>query len=342
MRTQTTDFALYLQGFFSDYLPGERMVSKHTIRAYRDSFVLFLEYIKFHKKMSPDKLRLEDFTKEAIVSYLDWLKESKQCGDSTRAARYAAICSFCKYLQYKDPTRLAQWQAIRSLRIKKPQKVSVAYLSIKATKAILEQIPVESRTGLRNFAMLSLLYESAARVQELINLTPSCIRTESPSIIYLHGKGGKKRVIPIGPQIVEILSTYMKNFGLDNQHCRDRPLFFNSWGVKLTSSGVTYILKKYASMARVQNPNDIPSRISPHCLRHSRAMHLLQQGVNLVYIRDILGHVSIQTTEIYARVDSKQKREAIEKASQGIIDTPIGIPIWEKDEQLKAFLKSLA
>lgn len=122
----------------------------------------------------------------------------------------------------------------------------------------------------------------------------------------------------------------------------ERPLFTNSSGAKLTCSGVTYILNTYEAMARVVHPELIPKQLSPHVLRHSKAMHLLQAGVNLVYIRDILGHVTIKTTEVYARADSKLKRESLEKAYREIIEIESQDLSWEKDKKLKSFLKSLA
>ena len=190
--------------------------------------------------------------------------------------------------------------------------------------------------------MLSLLYASGARVQELVDLTPSCLRLDKPALVRLHGKGDKTRVVPLMEQQVEILATYLEENRLNTPSQSGRPLFFNSSGAKLTCSGVTYILKKYAAMARIVHPELIPKQISPHVLRHSLAMHFLQAGVNLVYIRDILGHVSVQTTEIYARADSKLKRESLEKASRDIINIEIGELSWEKDKKLRSFLKGLA
>ena len=337
-----TDFASYLQRFFTEYLPGERMVSKHTVRAYRDTFVLFVEFMHSTQKISPDKIKLQNFTRDMVVSFLNWLIEVKHCSTSTYTSRYAAIRSFCEYLQYKEPSNLAQWQDIRAIKTKRPIRNSVEYLTMSGIKVLLGQIPTDNKVGRRDLAILSLLYESAARVQELVNLTPSSLRLESPAIVQLYGKGNKRRIVPLNPHIADLLSVYMEDYGIDTEYCRERPLFFNCWGTKLTTSGITYILQKYANLARIRHPTDIPPKISPHCLRHSKAMHLLENGVNLIYIRDILGHTSIQTTEIYARIDSKHKREAIEKASIRISPLDLEKPIWEKDEQLKSFLKSLA
>jgi len=342
MKTGMTDFAIFLQAFFTNYLAGERRASQHTIRSYRDTFVLLIDYMKDVSGIPADKLMMANFSRDVILSFLNWLQENKKSGVSTRNQRYAAIRSFCDYLQYKDPARLALWQSIRSIKTKNVTKTTVSYLTVEGIKCLLEQVSTYTGRGRRDLALLSLLYESGARVQELIDLTPSSLRLEQTAIVCLHGKGDKKRIVPLGKQQTMILKSYMNENHLDSTSRRDCPLFFNSSYAKLTSSGITYILKKYANNARIEHPELIPKQISPHGLRHSRAMHLLQSGVNLIYIRDILGHVSIKSTEIYAKTDSKHRREALERASRDIIDTEIEAPSWEKDKKLKDFLKSLA
>jgi site-specific recombinase XerD len=341
MKTDVTDFAEYLESFFTDYLAAEQGVSKHTVRSYRDTFILLIDYMSDIQGICVNKLSMKDFNRDGILAFLNWLQDNRNNSVSTRNQRYAAIRSFCEFLERKDPTRLATWQSIRSIKSKKSPRVTINHLTIDAIKCLLEQIPTKGRHGRRNLALLSLLYESGARVQELVDLTPSSLRLDKPALVRLHGKGNKTRVVPLMDQQVIILSAYLEENNLNIPSRSERPLFFNSSGAKLTSSGVTYILKTYAAMARVVHPELIPRQISPHILRHSRAMHLLQAGVNLVYIRDILGHVSIQSTEIYARADSKLKRESLEKASRDIIDKEIGKPSWEKDKKLKSFLESL-
>jgi integrase/recombinase XerD len=342
MKTDVTDFAEYLESFFTDYLAAEQGVSKHTIRSYRDTFVLLIDYMNDNQDISVNKLSMKDFSLDRIIAFLNWLQDNRNNSVSTRNQRYAAIRSFFEFMERKDPTRLATWQSIRSIKSKKTPSAMVSHLTVDAIRCLLEQIPTKTRQGRRNLTMLSLLYESGARVQELVDLTPSCLRLEKPALIRLHGKGDKKRVVPLMDQQVKILTIYLEENYLNTPSQSERPLFFNRSGAKLTCSGVTYILKTYAAMARVVHPELIPRQMSPHILRHSKAMHLLQAGVNLMYIRDILGHVSIQSTEIYARADSKLKRESLEKASRDIIDKEIGKPLWEKDNELKYFLKSLA
>ena len=170
-------------------------------------------------------------------------------------------------------------------------------------------------------------------------MTPQCIRFEKPSTICIHGKGNKTRIVPMMDAQVAVLKRYMTEQNLLRPEENVHPLFRNKHGDKLTRAGVSYILDKYVSLAREANPDLVPENISCHSLRHSKAMHLLQSGVNLVYIRDFLGHYSIQTTEIYAKADSRQKREALEKAYVDV--TPDTDPIWQANSNLLEWLVSL-
>ncbi len=336
------DIAQCIEKYFTDYLVKERGVSAHTVRSYRDTFVLLLEYMNKEKKIPADKLGLDDIDRSIVLSFLDWLQEVKHNAVSTRNQRYATIRSFYEYMMYEDPVHLSRWKSICSIRIKREERNSVKYLTVDGIKAVFEQIDTKTREGRRNLTLLSLMYNLGARVQEMIDLTPSSIRVSKPYVIELFGKGAKKRLVPVDDNMMNLLGNYMKEYGLDRPGMDHHPLFFNSWRAKLSNPGITYILHKYASMARVAHPDMVASTPTPHTFRHSRAMHLLQAGVNLVYIRDLLGHVSVQTTEIYARADSKLKREAIENAYRDIGITEPDVNSWEKDPKLKVFLKSLA
>lgn len=338
---KTNDFSKYLSGFFTEYLSSERGVSHNTIRSYSETFSSLLDYMGSVLHIAAERLTLNHLTRQNVVSFLDWLQEHKGSKDSTRNQRLAAVHAFAKYMQYEDVAHLEQWQNILSIKIKKTVKRSVNFLSIEGVKALLEQIPRDTRIGRRDLAMIALLYDSGARVQELVDLTPGDLHLTSPCYVTLFGKGRKKRLVPLQSQQVELLKSYMAENRLDVLSANHRPLFQNNRGGKLTTAGVTYILSQYVAKARTACPDHFPDRISPHSLRHSKAMHLLQAGVNLVYIRDILGHVSIQTTEIYARADSKQKRIALEAAYTDVLPNVERKTSWEKDSDLKMWLKNL-
>jgi site-specific recombinase XerD len=337
-----TDFARHLTAFFTGYLIGERGASSNTIRSYSETFSLLLNFMDEHERIKADNLRLEHLSRKTVLDFLDWLQKNRGSGNATRNQRLAAIRSFFSYMQYEDVKNLARWQEILSIKVKKSERRSVNYLSIEGVKLLLKQIPTNTSKGRRDLALISLLYDSGARVQELIDLTPSSLKMEKPYCITLFGKGRKKRIVPLQEEQIRLLQGYMEENRLNLPALNQRPLFANSCGRKLTNSGISYILDMYACHARILNPELIPEKISPHSLRHSKAMHLLQAGVNLVYIRDILGHVSIQTTEIYARADSKQKREALESAYVDIIPNDATGRSWEKDPQLKVWLKNLS
>jgi len=312
-------------------------MSGHTISSYKFTFVLFISYMEQQKKLNVSKIGLKDITKECVVEFLDWLQSKRKCSDATRNVRLAGIHSFFRFLQYQHPENLSEWQRILSIKAKKSQPEAINYLTIDGIKLLLEQPDTSTRKGRRNLAMLALMYDCAARVQEISDLKPSSIRLNKPYIIKIIGKGNKARIVPLMEEEIVHIKKYMTENNLLESHSGMSPLFYNSRKEKLTRAGINSILKKYANIARIKDPSLIPVKISCHSLRHSKSMHLLQAGVNLVYIRDFLGHESVQTTEIYARADSKQKREAIEKAYVNIIKKET--PTWIENNNLLEWLK---
>ncbi|HUX56650.1 MAG TPA: site-specific integrase [Bacteroidales bacterium] len=332
-----TDFSKYISDFITRYLNDEKGASPNTIAAYRDTFVLLLNFIQDMEHIKIEKLTLERITKKTIIEFLDWLQKERKCSNSTRNTRLAAIHSFYKYLQLESLDYLHECQKILSIKFKKAKKENINYLTIEGIKLFLQQPDTSSLKGRRDLALLSLMYDSGARVQEIIDLTPSMPRLTKPATIKIVGKGNKARLVPMLNAQIKLLKNYIEENRLNEPYTNMYPLFFNSRKERLTRTGVNYIVQKYAGMARKENELIIPEKISCHSFRHSKAMHLLQAGVNLVYIRDILGHVSIQTTEIYARADSKQKREALEKAYVNV--NPNEEPIWTKDANLVSWLK---
>ena len=332
-----TDFSKYISDFIVRYLPDERGASANTITAYRDTFVLLLDFIEKEKLLKVEKLTLAKIRKETIIEFLDWIQKERKCSGSTRNMRLAAIHSFYRYLQYESLDNLHECQKILSIRSKKTRKESINYLTIEGIRVLLRQPDTTTIKGRRDLALLSLIYDTGARVQEIIDLTPSSLRLGKPPIIKIVGKGNRARLVPMLDAQIGHLKNYMKEHGLDQPVSNMHPLFFNSRKERFTRAGINHILQKYIKMARETDKMIIPDKVSCHSLRHSKAMHLLQAGVNLVYIRDILGHVSVQTTEIYARADSKQKRIALEKAYVDI--NPDEEPIWAKNENLISWLK---
>lgn len=277
-------------------------------------------------------------TKDMVVEYLEWTENKRHCSISTRNVRLAALHSFFHFLQYQNPDNLLEWQRILSIPVKKAEKKTINYLTLDGIKTLLKMPDQNTKTGRRDLALLTLMYDTGARVQELIDLTPSQIRFDKPYTVKLVGKGNKARIVPLMEPTKQLLRRYMEEQWLLKSSANMYPLFFNNRKEKLTRAGINYILAKYRDMAREHDNSLIPKILTCHCLRHSKAMHLLQAGVNLVYIRDILGHCSVQVTEVYAKVDSRQKREAIEKAYTDV--TPTEEPVWQRNNDLLDWLKN--
>jgi len=336
---KTTDFACYLTDFLSKHLPGTAGLSPNTIMSYRDAFSLFLDFCSKSKKIKPEKFSLNDLNRKLVEEYLDWLEKTRNCITSTRNVRLAAFHRFCRYLQIEFPDYIRSAQQILSIPMKKTRKISVEYITLDAMKLLLERPDKTTRQGRRDMVLLSLLYDSGARVQELADLKVRDIRTASPSTVKLTGKGNKSRIVPLMKPMSELLSKYLKENNLMETHASDYPLFGNRSQKKLTRAGIAYIVKKYADEAIGQAPELFPKKLSPHCFRHSKAIHLLQSGVNLIYIRDLLGHADIQTTEIYARIDGEMKRKALEKSTNNAVSD--NMPEWQCNAGLMNWLKNL-
>jgi len=333
-----TDFANYLKRFFSEHLAGVRNLSKNTIMAYRDTFRLLLLFCHDVHGISPEKLTIKSIDNKLVIQYLDWLQSERNCSISTRNQRLAAIHAFFRYLQAQEPEYLFLCQKILLVPFKKSPKVIIQHLTSEQTNLLLKQPNLQTKNGRRDVTLLSVLYDTGARVQEVCDLRVRDVRMEHPALITLTGKGRKSRHVPLLGNTVNLLQTYMQENGLLRSGKQDMPLFYNQRHAALSRGGISHILQKYIDTVAHQCL-DIPKKVTPHVLRHSKATHLLQAGVNLVYIRDILGHVSIQTTEMYTRVDMETKRKVLEGVYSNI--TPEALPDWNQDENFLDFLENL-
>lgn len=332
-----TDFAQCLETYLRIYLPGQAGLSENTIMAYRDTFIQILRFTENTKKKSPDKLTLSDFNVLFIEEFLGWLETENYNSISTRNQRLAAIRAFVKYAHSRYPEFMLEAQKISDIRVKKRPKPELAHLTPDEIKAILDSVPTDNRYGRRDLALLALLYDSAARVQELCDLRVRDVRLQKPYTVKLVGKGHKARCVPVMDNTVDILMKYVTENHLNVAEKASNPFFFNHMNTALTRAGVAYILKKYCDMARRSAPG-LPKMISPHVLRHSKAMHMLQANMPLTDIRDFLGHEHVDTTEIYAKTDTEMRRKKLEE-SQTSIDKKL--PDWNSDKNLMAILMNL-
>jgi integrase/recombinase XerD len=333
-----TDFALKLTAFLGQYLPAQKNVSPNTIKAYRDAFTLLLRYCRDEQKMPPEKVTLDTLNASRVLSFLNHLKTEANCGSRTRNHRLSVLHAFFRYLQTEAPERMVQCQQILAIPLQRCARPTVNYLTAEELSEILSQPDLTTDWGRRDAVMLSVLYDTGARVQELVDLSVRDVRLDSPAQIRLTGKGRKIRVVPLLSGTVELLAQYMHEHRLDRPERIDSPLFFNRHGEHLSRSGVRYLLAKYTENARKAKPG-LPDKISPHTMRHSKAMHLLQAGNPAPVIQAILGHADIRSTDIYARADMEMKRRALEKA---IKIAPSGVlPFWQGDKGLMDWLRSL-
>ena len=332
-----TDFAVCLRRFLTAHLAGLRGCSPNTIASYRDTFKLLIAYFHDERSIPPAKLTLDHIDTAAITGFLDWLEASRHNSASTRNQRLAAISSFYTWLQSEDPARMACCQDILAIPAKKHARPTVNHLTVEQTRCLLDGPDRSTRQGRRDATLLATLYDTAARVQELADLTVRDIRLERPAIAALTGKGNKTRHVPLGDNTVALLSAYLAEHRLDTPGNDDHPVFFNQHPTKLSRGGIAWITHKYQATA--DDASLAGADISPHTLRHSKAMHIYEAGVPLPYIRDILGHVDLSTTEIYARASSEAKRKALEAAYTDIVTDDL--PEWNQDPGLLDWLTNL-
>lgn len=334
------DFPRYLTRFLSQYLPGQKNVSPNTIASYRDTFKLFLVYCETCRGVAPERLTMARLTKELVLGFLVWIETERHCSIPTRNHRLAVVHSFCRFTQKEFPENLYESQRILAIPNKKSEKPLVSYLTGDEMQIILSQPVSSTKGGFRDLVLLSVLYDTAARVDELINLKLKDVRLMNPAVITLHGKGRKVRQVPIMSNTKALLDSYMNTRKIyTGMADAESYVFVNQKRQKLSRWGISYIINKYAEQAKIQAAFTIHFPITPHIFRHSKSMHLLQSGVNLIYIRDFLGHSDCSTTEIYARADSEMKRKAIENAYPDLV--PDGLPKWEEDGDLMRWLNSL-
>lgn len=335
------DFPYYLTSYLAKYLPGEKNVSPNTIESYAVTFKLFLTFCEQEKKIKPERLSLSYIIHDLILEFLNWLESERHCSISTRNQRLVALHSFFRYVQKQSPENLYEIQKILNIPNKKCAKSIVPFLTGEEMQILLSQPDTTTAEGMRDLVLLVVLYDSAARVSELIKLKVKDIHLSNPAVITLHGKGNKTRQVPITGKTKDLLDAYLRhrtsNSGISNG---DQYVFVNQKKQHLSRWGISYIINKYVEMAEHETMFNIQFPVTPHVFRHSKSVHLIQSGVNLIYIRDFLGHCDCSTTEIYARVDTEMKRKAIEAAYNDILPSK-ELPNWADDDNLIGFLNSL-
>lgn len=332
-----TDFASLVSKFLTEYLSSIRNVSTNTVLSYRDTIVLLLTFVSEKHAIRHERLEISHLSVDIIREFLEWLEQERKCSISTRNQRLAAIHSFFRYAGGIQPEYLFHAQQILSIPVKKTSQKIVKYLVASQVKELLAEPDNTTRKGRRDLALLCLMYDSGCRVQELADVKVRDIRMTTPPQITLIGKGRKTRTVPIMVETVGIIRNYIKENGLSVQGKQDTPLFFNCKGEKLTRQGITYILQKYTTEIGFEN-------VTPHVVRHSKAMHLTEADINPVYIRDFLGHTDLKVTQIYSKTSVEMKRKALEKLTSDNSPIPndvTGLKDWNDDKNLIEWLNSI-
>jgi site-specific recombinase XerD len=326
-----------LHGFFVDYLPQQRSMSPHTLHSYRDSVKLLLKFL-CGKAADPSTLTVEQLTPERILAFLQHLEIQRKNKTGTRNIRLSAIHSFFRYLGAEHPEHLEQAQRVLNIPFKRAARREIHHLEFEEIQAVLCSIDRSTRDGRRDFVLLSLLFNTGARVSEIIGLMASDLRLIVPASVLLRGKGRKERVCPLWPETAHLLSEHLEELGLHP----DRPetVFRNHRGSSLTRFGVRLILRRHVQTAAQHLPSLKKKRLHPHSLRHSTAVHLLRAGVDLSTIAHWLGHASVNTTNQYLAIDLEAKREALAKAKP-LMPLRRRSVAWRRDPNVIAWLESL-
>jgi len=326
-----------LRGFFADYLPRVRGMSPHTVCSYRDAFLLFLRFLAERRKRPVVRLDIQDIAPDEVLAFLDYLEAERRNSASTRNARLAAIHAFARYVATNHPEHLALCQRILAVPFKRARTRIVEYLEADEMRALLDAPDRTTPDGRRDHALVLALFNTGARVQEILDLRPCDLQLARPLQVRLRGKGRKERVCPLWPQTAETLRALLAEHNIDPM--ATQPLFRNHRGEPLTRFGVRYILLKYAHGAAM--PTTLRAkRVHPHVVRHTTAVHLLQAGVDLVTISHWLGHASVETTNRYAAVNLETKRAAVAKA-RPVGDVDPALAAWRTDATILQWLEAL-
>lgn len=336
--TQTNRFGMALRGFFVDYLPKIRGSSPHTILSYRDSIKLCLIFIAQQKNACVSDLRIDDVGVEEIITFLDHLEEKRHNQAGTRNNRLAALHSFFRYVAGTCPEALDQCQRILNIPFKRRTSRTVEYLEYEEITAVLGSMDRSTRDGRRDYALLSLMFNTGVRVQELIELKANDLQLLKPFSVRIFGKGRKERICPIWPETAHLLRQLLEERGIDER--QPVTVFTNHTGNPITRFGIRYLLAKHLHNAVRVCPSLGKKRLHPHSVRHSTAVHLLKSGVDLSTIASWLGHASVNTTNKYATMDLEMKRQAIEKAKP-LTDGAPSRAEWKQNPDLLAWLESL-
>lgn len=296
-----------MEDYFTNYLPFVKGLSPNTIKSYQYAFQLLFKYLEAEKNIAPEQISFQALSGDTIPDFLLYLEQERGCSIYTRNLRRSAIVSFAKFASKKAfVSSLPFYTDVIDLPIKKqPKQLGVKYFTKDEIAALLALPNTSKLIGQRDVTLLSLLYASEARAQEICDLTLADISFNKTTTIRLHGKGNKSRIVAIPDRCSAILKEYISSKGLDcrSDNAKYIHLFSSQTNEHMTIACVEGIVKKYVSQAKKQYPQMFTQkRYSPHSFRHSIAVHMLEAGDSLLAIKAFLGHSNLMTTAIYAQV----------------------------------------
>ena len=326
----THSIATFIKRFFSHYLPVQKGLAANTILAYRDAVKLLLCYAADTLHKDVEDLCVEDIGESLVLQFLDHLENTRTCSARTRNARLAAIRALFSFIAREKPSLLLHCQLIRTIPIKRIQHKTVGYLEENEMQALLNTVEITSRSGVRDKALLLLLYNTGARVSEIVGLKEADLRLDGVAQIKLLGKGNKYRSCPLWDETVEALDDYLNQRTAKDP--AEKQLFLNANGSPITRFGVRYIILQYAEKAKGKCPSIASKTVSPHTIRHTTAMHLLRSGNDVNMVSYWLGHADINTTHIYVEIDMEMKRQMLQKLGVPAVKKP---PQWHKPDVLQ-------
>lgn len=333
-RRRPSALAGLIESFFRQRLAAQRRASPATIATYRDALRLLLVFASEKLGKRPVQLDINDLDRDLVLAFLDFLEAKRGNGVRTRNARLATIRSFFQHVTYSDPSAVGMAQRILSIPGKRTTKKVISFLSKDELSAVLATPDRATAQGRRDHALLLFLGRTGARVSEAIALDADDLRLDGPAQVLVHGKGSKDRVVPLTPDLVTTLKEFAKTRPREQQR---GPVFTNARGKRLTRWGVNHILARAVGATLRSTPSLRGRSVSPHLLRHTTAMHLLQSGVDIATIQAWLGHSSLDTTHLYIEANTEMKRAALAKGQHD----DVTIEKYEPPDALLALLESL-
>lgn len=339
------DFFKTIQKFIMDYLPKQKCCSENTIRSYKTALNLFVDFLRHKKNFKLKEIDFKFITREIVIEFLEWLEIERKCSASSRNQRLAALRSFFNYAALIDCVNVTTSITLSKIPQKKQPSKVVDFLSENALKVLLEQPNLSDTRGLRNGLFMILMYDTAARCSELLNLRLCDVNSEGKTpTVYLTGKGNKTRLVPIMKKTVEHYNNYLKVFHKNATSKSTDYLFYtiiHNQKNKMSPDTVALFMHKYGGQCKEKHP-EMPSHIHPHMIRHTRAIHLYRNGMPLELVSQFLGHSQLETSRIYAFADTEMKRDAILKADKLLFpNAEKSEAMWQDDEDMILQLSGL-